>query len=188
MAEKKTSSASVQAKPFGMLAEYTDPTALAHAAEKVRDAGYKKFDVYSPFPIHGMDEAMGIAPSKLGWIVIAHSLLGFLGGVFMIVWMMGVDYPNNISGKPFLNFPAFVPVTYELTILLSAFGAVFGMFFLNNLPRHNHPLFSSDKFKRATDDSFFLVVEADDAQYQREKVQKLLKEAGAVHLEEVLDK
>jgi hypothetical protein len=186
MAEKKQPAVS-KAQPYGILAEFADPTALAHAAEKVRDAGFKAFDTYSPFPIHGMDEAMGLRPSKLGWIVIGHSLLGFLGGLSMIVFMAGYDYPLNISGKPFLNFPAFVPVTYELTILLSAFGAVFGMFFLNNLPRHNHPLFNSEKFKRATNDAFFLCIEASDAAYQKEKVQKLLKEAGAVHLEEVME-
>lgn len=187
MAEKKHSTTPPVSAPFGVLAEFSNPADLMHAAEKVRDAGYKKFDTYSPFPIHGMDDAMGLKPSKLGWIVISHSLLGFFGGLSMIVWMMGVDYPNNISGKPFLNFPAFVPVTYELTILLSAFGAVFGMFFLNNLPRHNHPLFSSEKFKRATDDGFFLCIESTDSMFQKEKVQKFLKESGAVHIEEILE-
>lgn len=185
MAEKKNKPAETPASVFGILAQFASPATLMHAAEKVRDAGYKAFDTYTPFPIHGMDEAMGLKPSRLGWIVIAHSFLGFFGGLLMIVWMAGVDYPHNISGKPFLNFPAFVPVTYELTILLSAFGAVFGMFFINNLPRHNHPLFNSETFKKATDDGFFLCIESTDAKFQKENVQKFLKEAGAVHIEEV---
>lgn len=113
---------------FGILAQYEHPGALISAAEKVRDAGYTKFDSYSPFPIHGMDEAMGLRPSKLGWIVLIHGMIGFSIALVMITFMAYFDYPLNISGKPFLNWPAFVPVTFELTILLSAFGAVFGMF------------------------------------------------------------
>lgn len=155
------------------------------AAEKVRDAGFSDWDTYSPFPIHGMDDSMGLQPSKLGWIVILHSFIGFFGGLALIVWTMGMDYPLNISGKPFLNFPAFVPVTFELTILLSAFGAVFGMFFLNDLPRHNHPLFSSDRFSKVTDDGFFICIESKDRLFDQNKVEKLLKDIGATHIEEI---
>jgi hypothetical protein len=168
---------------YGMLAEFKHPGALMKAAEKVRDAGFLNWDAYSPFPIHGLDDAMGLKPSKLGWIVILHSFMGFFGGLGLIVFTSGFDYPLNISGKPFLNFPAFVPVTFELTILLSAFGAVFGMFFLNNMPRHNHPLFISKRFSKATDDGFFICIETEDDQYNQEKVEKLLKDAGAIHLE-----
>lgn len=172
-------------KVFGTLAEFKHPGDLMKAAEKVRDAGFLKWDSYSPFPIHGLDDAMGLKPSKLGWIVLLHSLMGFFGGLSLILFTMGFDYPMNISGKPIFNFPAFVPVTFELTILLSAFGAVFGMFFLNNLPRHNHPLFGSERFAKATDDGFFICIEAEDSQFDAAKVEKLLKDAGAIHLEEV---
>lgn len=172
---------------FGLLAEYKHPGALLKAAEKVRDAGYQKFDTYSPFPVHGMDDAMGLKPSRLGWIVLTHGLLGFTGALAMFTFMAYMNYPLNISGKPFLNWPAFVPVTFELTVLLSAFGAVFGMFFLNGLPRHHHPLFNSEKFLRATDDKFFLCIEAEDTLFSEEKAQKLLVDAGAVHIEKIYD-
>ncbi len=172
---------------FGLLAEYEHPAALLRAAEKVRDAGYQKFDTYSPFPVHGMDDAMGLKPSKLGWIVFIHGLLGLTGALAMITFMAYFDYQVNISGKPYLNWPAFVPVTFELTVLLSAFGAVFGMFFLNGLPRHNHPLFNSEKFLRATDDKFFLCIESEDTLFAEEKAQKILTECGAIHIEKIYD-
>lgn len=174
-------------KIYATLAEYPHPGALMKAAEKARDAGFLKFDTFSPFPIHGMDDAMGLKPSGLGWIVLLHALIGFFGGLGLIVFTNGIDYPMNISGKPFLNFPAFVPVTFELTILLSAFGAVFGMFFLNNMPRHNHPLFSVERFKKVTDDGFFLMIEAADSKYDQQAVNKFLKDVGAIHIEDVFE-
>jgi len=105
----------------------------------------------------------------------------------MIYYMSVIDYPLNISGKTLMNIPAWMPVTFELTILLSAFGATFGMFALNGLPRFNHPLFNSERFLKATDDGFFICIEADDPQYDTEKVRKLLENAGASHIEEVYD-
>lgn len=172
---------------FGILAQYEHPGALISAAEKVRDAGYTKFDSYSPFPIHGMDEAMGLRPSKLGWIVLIHGMIGFSIALVMITFMAYFDYPLNISGKPFLNWPAFVPVTFELTILLSAFGAVFGMFFLNGLPLLHHPLFNSQKFEKVTDDGFFICIESDDSLFTEKRAIDLLKQAGAIHIEKVYE-
>lgn len=174
-------------KLFGILAEYEHPGALIKAASKVRDAGYLKFDTYSPFPVHGMDDAMGLKPSKLGWIVFIHGLLGLSGALLMITFMSYFDYAHDISGKPYLNWPAFVPVTFELTILLSSFGAVFGMFFLNKLPRHNHPLFNSSNFLRATDDKFFICIESEDSLFAEDKASNFLKEAGAIHIEKIYD-
>lgn len=174
-------------KLFGILAEYEHPGALMSAAKKVNEAGYNNFDAYSPFPIHGMDDAMGLKESKLGWIVLTHALIGFTGALLMIVFMMEMDYPMNISGKPLLNWPAFVPVTFELTILLSAFGAVFGMFFMNGLPKLHHPLFNSDRFEKATDDGFFICIESKDTLFAEDRVTELLKEAGAQHIEKVYE-
>ncbi|MCH8522999.1 MAG: DUF3341 domain-containing protein [Balneolales bacterium] len=168
---------------FGILAEFKNPGHLMKAAKLTNKAGFKKFDCYSPFPIHGMDDAMGLKPSKLGYIVMGHGLFGFLGGLALQIWTSTIAYPINISGKPFLNLPAFVPVTFELTILLSAFGAVFGMFFLNNMPRHHNPLFNSERFKKVTDDGFFVVIESGDPLYNEERTRKFLEDAGAVHLE-----
>lgn len=172
---------------YGILAEVRNPKELIDIAKTVNKNGYKKYDTFSPFPIHGMDKAMSLQKSKLGWIVFSHGLLGFTGALSMIYYMMVIDYPLNISGKSLMNIPAWIPVTFELTILLSAFGAVFGMFFLNGLPRLNHPLFSSKNFKKATNDGFFICIEANDPQFEPEKVQNLLSEAGATNIEEIRD-
>lgn len=174
-------------KQYGVLAEFRNPKELIDAAKKTNQSGYRKFDTFSPFPIHGMDKAMSLQKSKLGWIVFSHGLVGFVGAVTMIYWMMVVDYPLNISGKTLMNIPAWVPVTFELTVLLSAFGAVFGMFFLNGLPKFNHPLFNSENFKKVTDDGFFLCIEAEDPQFDSEKVQNFLKESGATNIETIFD-
>lgn len=174
-------------KLYGVLAEVRNPKALIDASEKVRKHGYSAWDTFSPFPIHGIDKAMGLKKSKLGGIVLGHGLLGFVGALSMIYFMMVVDYPINISGKTLLNIPAWIPVTFELTVLLSAFGAVFGMFFLCGLPRFNHPLYNVENFSRATDDGFFICIESDDPQFDREKVRQLLEEAGGYNVEDVYD-
>lgn len=160
---------------------------MVDASEKVVEAGYDKFDTYTPYPIHGIDKAMKLPKSKLGYIVFGHALLGFSGAIAMMYWMSVIDYPLNISGKPFFNAPAWVPITFELTVLLSAFGAVFGMFFLNGLPRLNNPLFEVERFKKATDDGFFVCIEAKDSKFQEDLVRQLFEEAGATHIEEVYE-
>jgi len=172
---------------YGILAEFKNPKELTDVAKQIVKAGYTKFDTFSPFPIHGMDKAMKLKKSKLGWIVLICGLLGFTGAVSMMYYMAVVDYPMNISGKPFFNAPAWVPITFELTVLLSAFGAVFGMFFLNGLPKLHNPLFYVERFKKATDDGFFACIEADDDMFETEKVKQLFKEAGATHIEEVYE-
>ncbi len=178
-------STSEEKKLYGLLAEFKNPADLMESARSVAKAGYHKFDAHSPFPIHGMDEAMGLKKSKLGWIVLGHGLLGAIGGTILQVWVHTTAYPMNISGKPEANLPAFVPVTFELTILLAAFGAFFGMFALNKLPKLNHPLFNSATFEKVTDDGFFISIEADDDLFSDEKTEKLLKDLGATHVEKV---
>lgn len=170
---------------YAVLAEFKSTGELLKAAESVRKAGYTKWDVHSPFPIHGMDDAMGLKPSILGRMVLGHAVLGFTGAVTLLTWASSIAYPINISGKPLANFPAFVPVTFELTVLLSAFGAVFGMFFLNNLPKHHNPLFNSDTIRRATDDGFFVVIETSDDLYHETKTADLLRGAGATLIETI---
>lgn len=174
-------------KLYGILAEFANPAKLMKAARLTNRAGYTKFDAYSPFPIHGMDQAMGLKESKLGWIVLSHALVGFAGGLALQIWSNSIIYPINIGGKPFMNLPAYVPVTFELTILLSAFAAVFGMFFLNNMPRHHHPLFNSGNFERVTDDKFFICIEASDDIFSEKEAEKFLKEAGATNIEKIYD-
>ncbi len=172
---------------YGILAEVRNPKELIDVAKLVDKSGYKNYDTFSPFPVHGMDKAMNLNKSKLGWIVLGHGIVGLTGAFAMIYYMMVYDYPLNISGKTLMNIPAWIPVMFELTILLSAFGAVFGMFFLNGLPKFNHPLFNSEQFKKVTDDGFFICIEAEDPQFDAEKVEKLLKDAGAQNIETIHD-
>ena len=168
---------------FGYIAEFNSPGDLVHAAETLRDQGFKKFETYSPFPIHGMDAAMGLSDSKLGWIVLACGLTGGSLALLMQWWMAAVDYKVVIGGKPFFSYQAFVPITFELTILLSAFGAVFGMLALNGLPQHYHPVFKHPRFRKASDDGFFLTVEAGDPKFDAEKTKALLAEIGGQHID-----
>ncbi len=175
-------------KIYGILAEFRHPGELVKAANAVRSAGYQKFDTYSPFPIHGMDQAMGLKRSKVGIIVLICGILGGVGALVMMIWMLGIDFPLTISGKPHINLPAFVPITFELTVLLASFGALFGMLGLNGLPKHHNPLFNSERFsKHATDDGFFLCIESDDSLFSTDKVTRLFKDTGALHVEEVFE-
>ena len=177
---------SARRSPSIVLAEYKSAHDVLHAAEKVRDAGYVRWDTHTPFPVHGMDRAMGLKDSRLGWIVIAFALTGLTGAFVMMHWMNGVDYPTVVGDKPPgapETLPSMVPILFELTILLSAFGAVLGMFHLNRLPRHNHPVFESDRFRLASDDRFFLSIEADDPKFDLDKTQALLAGAHAANVE-----
>lgn len=178
---------SASKNPFAVLAEFENPADLMDAASAVNKAGYKHFDTYSPFPIHGMDDAMGLKPSKLGWIVLIHGIIGLVGGIALQVWSMDIAYPVHISGKPYLNFPAFVPVGFALVILLSSFGTFMGLFFLNKLPRLHNPLFNSDRIERATDDKFFLCIEAKDPIFTEKKTTEFLEKLGATYTETIPD-
>jgi hypothetical protein len=173
-----------------MLAEFDSPAACMHGAEKLRDAGYALFDAHTPFPIHGMDRAMGLADSKLGWIVLGFGLSCGMSGTFlawlMMFWMNGVDYPIVIGGKPPGTLPSMVPIMFEVTVLFSALTAVFGMLGLNKLPRHNHPLFNSERFKGFSDDKFFLSVEVEDPKFDTDKTRALFESAKAKFVEVVL--
>ena len=172
---------------FGMLAEYATPADLMHAAEKIRDAGFRRWDVFSPFPIHGMNQAMGLKNSKVGWFGFIGGVAGYTTGMIMIWWMNAYDYPILVGGKPmFSPFYAFPP-SYELTILFTAFGSILGMMFLNRLPKLYNPLFKSERFKRATHDSYFLVVETTDPKYSEAETRKLLEATGSKHIEIVED-
>jgi hypothetical protein len=170
-------------KPVLLLAEFDSPGKCLHAAEKVRDAGFTRWDTHTPFPVHGMDRAMGMPDSKLGWIVAAMAVAGFSSAVAMIYYMNVYDYPLLIGGKPPLSIPSMAPVCFELTILFSAFGAVFGMFGLNRIPQHHHPVFYSERFERATDDKFFVSIEVADPKYDAEKTRALLEGAHSTHVE-----
>ncbi len=167
---------------WGLVAEFENPARLLEAAQQVREAGYQKYEVYSPFPIHGMDNAMQLSGSKVPWITLCAGLTGLSIGV-LLQWWSGTDaYPLVIGGKPLFAWEFGMPVMFELTILFSAFGTVFGMFGLNGLPRPYHPLNKVKGFKKATDDAFFLSIEAADAHFDLDASRALLEKIGGKHV------
>lgn len=168
---------------WGLLAQYEDPAALTRACEKVRDAGYLKWDAYCPFPVHDLNEAMGIPRSKVGWIVITGACIGLFGSFLLQWWTSAVNYPITVDGKPFWAWEQFTPIMFELSVLVSAFGAILGMLALNGLPRLNHPLFNSERFLRASDDAFFIAIECADSRFSEAATRFLLEEAGATSVE-----
>jgi hypothetical protein len=169
----------------GMLAEFETPADLLHAAEEVRKAGYQSWDAHTPFPIHGLDQAMGIKDTLLGWIVFGGGCFGCSVAVLMQWWMNAIDYPFIISGKPFWSLPANIPIIFELTILFSALSAFFGMLFLNRLPRHHHWTFFVERFERVTSDRFFISIEAIDPSFDIEDSCALLESAGSINTETI---
>jgi mono/diheme cytochrome c family protein len=169
----------------GLLAEYDDPHALLGASKKVRDAGYTKWDTFTPFPVHGIERAMGIRMTRLPWIVLACALTGLATAIVLQWWTNAVDYRFISSGKPFWSIPSSVPVYFELTVLLSAFGALFGMLALNKLPHPAHPLDRKRSFGRSTDDRFFLYIEAADAKFDLADTKGLLEETHATEVSEI---
>ena len=174
-------------KAFGWMAEYVDEASLLSASRKVRDSGYTKTDAFTPFPVHGIDEALGIKPTILPFLVLCAGLTGLTTALLMQWWMNGVDYKYIISGKPFGITPASIPVAFELTILFSAFTSFLGMFALNQLPKFSNPVFTNPKFDRATNDRFFLYVSSADKYYNRESVKDLLAATHPESLDEVLE-
>ncbi|MBU2500023.1 DUF3341 domain-containing protein [bacterium] len=170
---------------YGLLTEFESPSLLMEAVEKVRDAGFKKWDVHTPFPVHGMDDAMGIRGTRLPFLVLGGGLTGLGLATLMQWWMNAVDYPFMISGKPLFGLPANIPIMFELTVLFSAFATFFGMWGLNGMPRLYNPLFTNRRFRRATQDRFFIVIEARDPGFQLDKTREFLASLGGAVVEEV---
>ena len=168
---------------YGILAEFATPADLYHACERMRDAGFTRWDAHTPFPVHGLEGAMGIRRSPLPWIVLGMGLLGAALGFALQWWVHASAYPLVISGKPFFAWPAFIPITFEVAILFAALGAVFGMLGLNRLPMHHHPLFGSKVFERVTDDAFFISIESWDPRFDASATRKLLESLGAQNVE-----
>jgi hypothetical protein len=184
----------------GTLVEFETEEALMTACATVRDAGYTRWDAHTPYPVHGLDKAMGIKPTILPWIVFLGGLTGCMAGLVLQFYTNGIELPFSLqgtpldpflpsgykfitSGKPIFSVPANIPVTFELTILLSAFGAFFGMWGLNQMPRFNHPVFSSTRFRRATCDRYFISFEITDPQYDSEKTRVFAETLGGSFVE-----
>ncbi len=174
-------------KVHGVVAEYTSVDTLLSACRRVRDAGYEKTDAFTPFPVHGIDKALGIKPTVLPWIVLGAGVTGTATALVMQIWMNSIDYPYIISGKPFLSLPAFMPVAFELTVLFASFGAFFGMWALNGLPKFSNPIFTDPRFDRVTDDRFFLYIDSKDDQFDRSGVEKLLGDTETDYVQTVVD-
>ena len=170
---------------FGLLAEFDSPGRLLDAARAVRDAGYTRWDCHSPFPVHGLDRAMGLRESRLPWIVLGAGLTGTTVAILMQWWMNAEDYAIVIGGKPLFSLPANIPVAFELTVLFAAVSCFAAMFFFNDLPRFFHPAFRSSRFKRATSDRFFIAIEAGYPRFDPRDTAELLRSLGSSHVEEL---
>jgi mono/diheme cytochrome c family protein len=171
----------------GLLAEYTTPQELLDAARRVRDAGYSRWDTFTPFPVHGMDPAMGIRSTRLPWIVFAAGLTGGSLALFFQWWTSTVDYPWIVSGKPFWSVAANIPITFEVTVLFAALTCFFSMLLLNKLPQPSHPLDRYRRFARATNDRFFVLIQASDPKFDRRDTSKLLESTNPRNVETVME-
>jgi mono/diheme cytochrome c family protein len=169
----------MEKKLYSITAIYSYPNDIIRAAKTVRDAGYKKFDVHTPYPIHGLDGAMGLKETKLGFVTLAAAIVGAAGMISFASWVAVVDYPQVIGGKPYWSWPAFVPVTYEIAVLLAVLGTVGAMIaFFFKFPNISHPLHDTPYMKKVSADKFGVSIQADDEQFDEKKVRELLKSAG----------
>ncbi len=179
-------------RPALYLAEYDTPNAIAQAAMKVRDAGYKKWDCHTPYALHGMDEAMGLKPTKIGFISFFFGMAGVATAVLMMNYMnawdfnlldLGRGYPIIVGGKPPGAFPSMVPIMFELGILFCGFATLFGLLGIIKLPRHHHPISESERFEAASDNKFFISIEASDQNFDLGRTRALLESTGPTYLE-----
>jgi len=174
------------AEIYGLVGWFATPAELYRACEVLRDAGYQRFDAHTPFPVHGLEKAMGLRPTRFSWLVLAGGITGLVSAVALAWYTQAVDYPLNIGGKPAFAYQAYIPIFFELTILCAALTCFFGIWAVNGLPRFFHPTLTHPSFHRATDDAFFVSVEAKDPRFDRAETRRLLEGLGARELEEVL--
>lgn len=173
---------------YGISAEFDSAAAVLDAAKKVRDAGYRRWDVFSPFPVHGLEKVMGLGNSKVGWFSFLFGAGAFIGTLLMIWYMNDFDYPIIIGGKPMFSPPMSVVPAYILLVLAAGLGTFIGMIALNELPRHHHPLFAKKRFALVSRDKFFLVIGSGDPKFSEIETRKLLEDIGGGHIEIVEDK
>jgi hypothetical protein len=188
MSEPTVAAAAEAPKSWGLLAEFDSVDALLTAVERVRAAGYARFDAFAPFPVHGLDEGMGIRMSKLPWFVALGGAAGLATGLLLQWYTNGFDYTFMISAKPFFGLPSVVPITFELTVLFASIGAFLGLWAANRLPELHHPVFPTGRFREhATTDGFFVAIEARDPAFDRTATKVFLQGLGARRVDEVED-
>lgn len=172
-------------RTYGLIAAFDSTPDLYHACEQVRDAGYSQWDALTPFPVHGLDAAMGIRRSKVPRISICGGITGFFTGMSFIWWSGAIEYPLVVGGKPLFSPMFAFPVSYELTILFTAFATIIGMFVVNGLPMHYHPVMKAPQFARALDDRFYIVIEAHDPKFNATATRDLLAKIGGKDIAEL---
>jgi hypothetical protein len=189
--ESGRASAAVEAAkervPHGLMAEFEEHEQVLEAARRAYAEGYRRMDAYSPFPVEGLAEALGHKWTAVPLFTLLGGMLGGLGGYFMQWYSLGVLYPFNIGGRPHNSWPMFIPITFELTVLIASFSALISMFALNRLPQPHHPVFNAPEFRRATIDRFFLCIEATDAKFQPDATGRFLESLNPLRVTEVDD-
>jgi hypothetical protein len=159
----------------GLMAEFTTAEAILRAVRAARQAGYQNMDAYTPYPVEGLAEELGMKRNRVPFVVLMGGFIGAGVGYFMQYWAMAVDYPINVGGRPYNSWPVYIPITFELMVLVASFAAILGMFFLNGLPEPYHPVFNVPRFARASQDRFFLCIEATDPRYDRRATEQFLE-------------
>src|SRR5579864_3860922 len=163
---------------YGLMAEFENPTDLVHAAKGAFEAGYRKMDTYTPYPLEEAAEAVGAHHNRVPLVTLIGAILGMVGGYSLEYWVSAVNYPINVGGKPFHSWPAFIPVTFECTVLGAALAAVVGMLVMNGLPMPYHPVFNAPNFEAASKDKFFLCIEAADPKFDLAGSRRFLERFG----------
>jgi hypothetical protein len=170
---------------YGLMAEFETPGELVAAARKTREAGFRKFDAYTPYPIHELDGAMDLHDNRVSLFTLIGGIIGGLGGFGLASWVSAVAWPLNIGGRPTISTPMFIPVTFELTILIGGLTAAISMILMNGLPSPYHPVFNVERFVNASRSKFFLCIEADDPKFDRATTEGFLESLGAEEIAEV---
>ncbi len=165
----------LETRTWGWMAEFDQPEDLLSAAERVREEGYRNVDAYAPMPVHGLPEALGLGRTWIPQIVLAAGLLGAIGGFVFLYYITVIHYPHNVGGRPFFSWPSYIPIMFETTVLLAAICGVIAMIALNGLPKPYHPVFNVPEFLRASQDKFFLVIEASDPQFDKDRTREFLE-------------
>jgi hypothetical protein len=170
---------------YGVMAEFETPQQVLEATRRARAAGYTRMDAYTPYSVEGLADELGLARNRVPFVVLVSGLVGAAAGFFMQYWTMAVDYPFNVGGRPLNSWPVFIPITFEVMVLVASFAALLGMFFLNGLPQPHHPVFNVPRFVRASQDRFFLCIEATDPKFDREGTKQFLAGLNPFEVAEV---